>query len=101
MDTKYGRIFTEADVKRMLGQHDTPESAQLQIDAYAPAGTFNGEPVFVLRAQDNQALTTIEDYASNCLAVGCSSDHLENVAKAQHAFLDWQQAHPDKVKLPD
>jgi hypothetical protein len=103
MDPKYGRIFTEDDVRQLVERAGTDGLANSELDALISGfeGKFGDEPVFTLRAQDNAALRTIEDYWNACTAIGCSSDHLDNIHTARDAFMTWQQAHPDKVKVPD
>jgi hypothetical protein len=99
MDPKYGRIFTEADVKAILGESVSDESLESLVSRIDTR--FGDEPLFVIRAQDNLALVTIDDYASNCEDSGCDPSHLSNIMNARQAVDDWQQSNPDKVKLPD
>ena len=73
-----------------------------------------GEPFFFLRAQDRLSSDTVIAYSkllqieSNSaaqrgeddLALSLANDACRVMCFA-HKFLDWQQANPDKVKLPD
>lgn len=73
-----------------------------------------GEPFFFLRAQDRLSVETIMEYSrllereswkargeGNEVLARSLSDQSTEVAIYAHKFLDWQQEHPDKVKLPD
>jgi hypothetical protein len=73
-----------------------------------------GEPWFFIRAQDKLSVDAVIAYSKllqiesnkaaqegkDDLAVSLSIDaaHVMNFA---HNFLNWQEANPDKVKLPD
>lgn len=72
------------------------------------------EPWFFLRAQDRLSVDTVIAYSkllqieSNSaaqrgeddLALSLANDACQVMCFA-HKFVDWQQANPDKVKLPD
>jgi hypothetical protein len=73
-----------------------------------------GEPWFYLRAQDRLSVETLMEYSrllereswkargeGNEVLARSLSDQSTEVAIYAHKFLDWQQEHPDKVKLPD
>jgi hypothetical protein len=59
------------------------------------------EPIFVLRGQDRLAPKAIESWScfvSSYSARFASSAH----ARCEHdRMLEWQEAHPDLVKMPD
>lgn len=60
---------------------------------------LDGEPVFVLRAQDKLATNIIEEYTHRSFEA-----HGLNVTRARHArdrFAKWQAENPNKVKIPD
>jgi hypothetical protein len=73
-----------------------------------------GEPYFFIRAQDKLSVEAVRHY-SHLLqeeankAAGREEDELGESLQLQsievihfaHKFLDWQEEHPDKVKLPD
>lgn len=60
---------------------------------------LDGEPVFVLRAQDQVALSTLEEYYHRAFDA-----HAKNLTRVRHAkerFREWQEKNPQKVKVPD
>jgi hypothetical protein len=76
-DGKYGQVTTE--------RKDIPAD----------------EPVIVIRAKDKLAAIVIGMYADLCMVAGLSDEHQGAVAATTRRFLDWQEAHPGQVKLPD
>lgn len=61
----------------------------------------SGMPVLVLVAKDKCATEAISAYYDECHAQKCKEDHLNGVANIHGDFIEWQDANPDKVKLPD
>ena len=73
-----------------------------------------GEPYFFIRAQDKLSVDAVIAYSkllqieSNSaahrgedeLAISLSKSAID-VIQFAHQFFDWQQANPEKVKLPD
>lgn len=59
-----------------------------------------GEPVFVLRAQDSLAPAAIRIYAELCEAVGCTDAHTATSLDAAARLDDWQRANPSLVRVP-
>lgn len=67
------------------------------------------EPVFVLRGQDKLAIGTIAEYqvrVENEIKDGAISEEdgaqlLEAVKAARRQFVEWADANPTLVKLPD
>lgn len=63
------------------------------------------EPVFVLRAADVHAPQTIIDWARVVISnPGATRTHFDKATAAlavANQMLEWQQANPDKVKIPD
>jgi len=57
---------------------------------------LNGEPVFILRAQDENALDTIDTYLSFC-----PTEIEDRVKEAMTDIEEWQKQNKDKVKRPD
>ena len=56
-----------------------------------------GEPVFIIRGQDANAVDTLREYAGYC-----ENPELAGTVKMiQHQFAVWQEKNPDKVKEPD
>ena len=77
IDRKYGKVTTEN-------------------------GEFHeGEPVFILRAQDLVSLVAIDEYGGACDEAGVSDDHLVAIAEVYKDFDEWQENNSDKTKLPD
>lgn len=72
------------------------------------------EPYFFLRGQDRLSVETIMEYSrllereswkargeGNEVLARSLSDQSTQVAIYAHSFMDWQEANPNKVKLPD
>lgn len=55
------------------------------------------EPIFVLRAQDEEAPETIIDYAKKCERAGSPQEHVNAVMEVYDTFMDWQRTHTTKV----
>jgi hypothetical protein len=72
-------------------------------------GIPNGEPVFILRAQDRFSVPTIQRYALFAKGVEPTTEvphpfdpeWLSQVDGVIDMFTVWQQQNPEKVKLPD
>jgi hypothetical protein len=73
-----------------------------------------GEPFFFIRAQDRLSVDAVVAYShllqkeankailrgDHILAESLQQD-VNDVVYQAHRFMDWQEEHPDKVKLPD
>jgi hypothetical protein len=115
MDSKYGRLFTEEDVQRIIDYShgtgiDTPAEIVERLELGDHPVTFPAdEPLFLLRAQDEAAPRAIamcgrfEDgnYVHHAGEVGASTAHLQPAADAALRMVEWQEANPDRVKVPD
>lgn len=123
-ESKYGRLYTAQDVMMIASEfgnrvadvavraHMTGEPTSrdelrrmLERTLRSPENerlaTFPaGEPLFVLRAQDEHAMKTLGCYYS-LLGDASPDEHLTGVAMAMRAFAEWQSEHPDRVKDPD
>lgn len=118
MEGKYGRLFTEDDVKRMLNMavlEGAPSPAE-QIAGFDAQGllTFPAdEPLFLLRGQDKAAPEAISaaervplgyegpiDYAERAVEAGALPPHIIAVERAARMMRDWQREHPERVKVP-
>jgi hypothetical protein len=72
-------------------------------------GIPEDEPIFVLRAQDQLSVPTIQRYAVFAMGIEPTIDRpqpftaewLENKDAVIAEFVQWQQANPAAVKLPD
>jgi hypothetical protein len=76
-DRKYGRVTTE--------HGEIPDD----------------EPVIVFRARDNLTCPLLSHYRELCEQAGSPQRHLELIEGTYTMFADWQEAHPDQVKVPD
>lgn len=63
-------------------------------------GVGDDEPVFVLRAQDQLARTTIEAYARLCRRVGLPEEHAEAVEVRADEFERWEHADGNRPRTP-
>jgi hypothetical protein len=59
------------------------------------------EPVFVIRAADALACPLLSAYYNLCGENGAAAEHTASVEAEYTRFADWQEAHPDRVKVPD
>lgn len=64
------------------------------------------EPVFVIRAADALACPLLSAYYNLCCANAAGdhaamADHTASVEAEYTRFADWQEAHPERVKVPD
>lgn len=55
------------------------------------------EPVFVLRAQDQAAVTAIQAWIIEAQMIGASKEKCEGAREDLQAFFDWQKTHHTKV----
>ena len=110
-DARYGRLFTEVDVERIIAealiqQHKRPPVRAAAVIAevewrYSDPFTFpDDEPLFLLRGQDALAGPTLMSYAMVCDDVRTSQEHRDGAWNAHDVFVDWQAEHPDRVKVP-
>ena len=60
-------------------------------------GIADDEPVFVLRAQDDLATQTIEDYIGWCEYEEVNPEHVEAADSARRAFCIWQETHATRM----
>lgn len=107
MPDKYGRLFTEADVKRLL-EYAVLEGAprpEEQIAAFDAKGwlTFPAdEPVFLLRGKDRTALAALHALLDHLqTAEGVSDDYYTAVHGKAAEFVLFAMEHPDRMKVPD
>lgn len=64
----------------------------------APA--LDGEPVFVLRAQDKTAPLVVFMWAEEASQRGCAAK-ADGARQIASEMIAWQQANPTRVKNPD
>jgi len=111
--TPYGRLFTEADVDLILMQAsrlrsrgrdlsckfvvETMEGSQASP---APTLTFPAdEPLFLLRGSDSNALEGLRHYSESFNYLD-QKEHVDAVEDEMISMRRWQEAHPDRVKVP-
>lgn len=127
-DSKYGRLYTERDVRRMMsvlaaettrhavemqqrgGDWQGPQSVQeaeavcdrlLAEDAASGNLAFPAdEPLFLLRGQDWASKAAIGSYLDECEGLGSPAEHLQRIEDARADLIAWQEQHPERVKVP-
>jgi hypothetical protein len=55
----------------------------------------------VFRVYDKALVSTLSHYLNECRALGADERHLEGVSQLLAKVLGWQNAHPDRMKVPD
>lgn len=109
-DTKYGRLYTEEDVAKIVcsitGMISAPEAVAdhiALIDEFPWAQlTFPAdEPLFLLRGQDKAATTGVDAYLRECSLMGASLAHTVAIEHAYNTMMEFVARHPDRVKVPD
>jgi hypothetical protein len=115
-DNKYGRIFTEDDVREMINsavfvgievaeESDDPQhfNGDAVFDAVSTGFTTRfpeDEPVFVLRARDKRALAALRYYRDH-QSQNAPTNHLDGIEKAYKDFDDFATNHRELMKEPD
>jgi hypothetical protein len=72
-----------------------------QIDV---PGIPEDEPIFILRAKDKLALSTVVYYSNEArVRVGSETtpEFVKGVEDCVIAFDEWETNNPDKMKMPD
>jgi len=114
MDNKYGRIFTQDDVRMILERYDPEFSdgefgdsdenlADLLRDMDASGVRFKfepDEPLFVFRGHDKRAAGGIRHYRDH-QSPNAPRNHVYAIEAALRAFDDYRQANPGKMREPD
>lgn len=122
MEEKYGRLFTEADMRRIVGHAghlymgDTPSEESVTETMGVVLDYLDGkqdpkpevpltfpadEPLFLLRGQDAASPATIGFYTEECDRLRAPAEHQRAAEHAGGRLLAWQAANPDRVKIPD
>lgn len=83
--------------KVSVGVHATDRYSEIK----SMLGIPDSEPIFILRAQDNLAAGTIEAYREFGGNNGLPLEWLSEISDEIHAFENWAEDNPDKMKLPD
>lgn len=116
---KYGRLFTEAEVRLLIvkaaADAEMNRHARVRPDEFATGllreHDENGsavfpadEPLFLLRASDENAAGALDEYERGLLSWATEPSYdaaSDRAAAAVRAFAEWRDAHPDRVKVPD
>lgn len=108
MDRKYGRIFTEEDLRTILRQYGTGGMDVREVLDEIKAGEldhvlkFDGdEPLFVMRAKDNAAPPTLAAYQEEAQRAGARPPMIQLVVNTHADFLKWRRENPGQCKAPD
>ena len=112
-DSKYGRVFTESDLEKILEwlEHNGIgyDGSVMNADSILKAMDEEGirfkfaddtEPLFILRGRDKRALGTVRHYRDN-QARNAPSNNLDACDKAVRLFEDYRNMSPEKMKEPD
>jgi hypothetical protein len=70
----------------------------LSLGEMCEAG-LDGEPVFLIRAKDKLALTTVKYYLQQ--AIDYNGKNLTRVRTVIAKMEKWEKENPGKMKLPD
>jgi hypothetical protein len=108
-DSKYDRLFTRGDINviiQTLGMLPSFAVVRHAIDECDEKGllTFPAdEPLFLLRGQDKAIVPTISSYATIASRdpIHASVAHCDAARQQAQEIHEWQQANPEKVKVPD
>lgn len=117
-DGKYGRLFTEGDVHRLMAyavyrdrqgaRRDlnplpavAPVLAEFEADETAPLAFPADEPLFLLRGQDLAAHGGAWGYAYEAQRVGASIEFVTAALGGANDLRDWAEQHRDRMKVPD
>jgi hypothetical protein len=65
------------------------------------SGIPDDEPVFILRAQDQLALSTITYYSETASRLNCPGEFAEGLDRVHSEFHSWQLKNKERVKMPD
>ena len=79
---------------------------KFHIDGDRIVKTSNGdeipedEPLMLFRARDWNALKALYEYREKCLADGCNDFQMQGIWDRIHAFEQFRQDHPERMKQP-
>jgi len=102
MDKKYGRLFTEDDVRTLV---EVAMSLDEEINIQTFIDEFEGkfpvdEALFLLRAQDKRALGAIRFYYDH-QSPRANQGHLDAIQHAIDSFDKFRLKNVERVKEPD
>lgn len=62
--------------------------------------SVTGEPTFTLRAHDVMSVSALADYIHACKR-HCTPEYVNELDVILKRFMDWRDANPTKMKIPD
>jgi hypothetical protein len=109
-DNKYGRVFTEGDVEKILEwvEENTNSASNIDFDGILTGMDEDGvrfkfepdEPIFILRGHDRRAIAAIRHYQDH-QSPRAPQNHVDAIASAVAAFDRYREENPGKLKEPD
>lgn len=107
-DLKYGRLFTEEDVDKLLnwlnpGGLESP-TGEVIAQAEAEGVEFRfpaDEPVMVFRAKDDCFPATLDFYHVECEVAEAPDEHIKTIGLQEDRVREWRAANSDKTGTPD
>jgi hypothetical protein len=109
-DSKYGRMFTQSDVEKILEWVEENTNSASAIDTAGILEAMDGEgvrfkfsadePTFTFRARDKRAAGAIKHYLDH-QARNAPTNHIDGIMKAFRAFNTYREENPGQMKEPD
>jgi len=91
--------FDPENIKKATDAVDAADKSLMEaVDA---ANLLPGEPIFVLRGKDRAAPHGINGWRYEAFRLGALPANLKDADARYAETLAWQNANPDKVKIPD
>jgi hypothetical protein len=89
-----------------LGEHEIEGEAMIKADEETLPGstwakTHDHEPVFILCARDRLAPQIVRFWVSVAKLLGVPARKRAGASDLAARMEEWQQRHPDLVKVPD
>lgn len=108
-DGKYGRLFTEEDVRNIAVNASSGDVTDSDIDTAIESLDAKGElkfpadePLMLFRAQDRLAIGAVRAYETLCLASKHVPEDQKNLVGSTYRQFDAFRAHsPERIKYPD
>lgn len=103
-DRKYGRVFTEDDVRQIV-QWAIENEIETETELSAYLGEFEGkfpadEPTFTLRARDQRAIGALAFYRSH-QSHTAPANHLDGIQAAVNDFDRYREENRELMREPD
>lgn len=108
MDSKYGQLFTESDVEKLLDVAGSMEWHHADWASVLAKAKEEGirfkfpedEPIFVLRGRDQRAIGAIRYYRDH-QSPRAPMNHLDGLDKAVDNFERYRHTNAGDMKEPD